>query len=272
MSTRIQLIAALAVAAGTAVSWPAAPLAAGGDGETEAVATMARPARSYHATRVLTAGTAKPGSEGWMEVATSYQAGRGMSYEVTAEGGADRMRGILQDLLELSRLEAQGGQAERAPVDVAGMLALVRKDALARPERPATVGLRLDSDDLLLGSESQLHSIFSNLVSNAVKYTPASGRVGIRWWTDAHGGHVEVSDTGIGIPAEHLPRLTERFYRVDAGRSRKLGGSGLGLAIVKHALQRHEARLDVRSVEGQGSTFSCHFPPDRVAPRSAHGA
>jgi two-component system phosphate regulon sensor histidine kinase PhoR len=181
---------------------------------------------------------------------------------------SDRMRNIVQDLLELSRLEAQGGEAELAPVDVAGMLALIRKDALARPEHPAEVGLHLDSDALLLGSESELHSIFSNLVSNAVKYTPAAGRVDIRWWTDEKGGHVEVRDTGIGIPAEHLPRLTERFYRVDAGRSRKMGGSGLGLAIVKHALQRHGGRLDVQSVEGQGSTFSCHFPRERVASRA----
>jgi len=177
------------------------------------------------------------------------------------------MRGIVQDLLELSRLEAHGGEAELAPVDVGGMLALIRKDALARPQHPATVELQLDSDDLLLGSESELHSIFSNLVSNAVKYTPATGLVHIRWWTDGKGGHVEVRDTGIGIPAEHLPRLTERFYRVDAGRSRKLGGSGLGLAIVKHALQLHGGRLEVQSVEGQGSTFACHFPAARVATR-----
>ena len=180
---------------------------------------------------------------------------------------SDRMRNIVQDLLELSRLEAQGGDAELAPVDVSGMLALIRKDALARPERPGTVELHLDSDAFLLGSESELHSILSNLVSNAVKYTPATGRVDIRWWTDGKGGHVEVRDTGIGIPAEHLPRLTERFYRVDAGRSRKMGGSGLGLAIVKHALQRHGARLEVQSIEGEGSTFSCHFPSERVMPR-----
>jgi len=133
------------------------------------------------------------------------------------------------------------------------MLALIRKEVLARPAHPAVVELRLDSDDLLLGSETELHSIFANLVSNAVKYTPEEGRVDIRWWTDARGGHVEVRDTGIGIAAEHLPRLTERFYRVDAGRSRKLGGSGLGLAIVKHALQRHGGRLDVQSVEGKAA-------------------
>jgi two-component system phosphate regulon sensor histidine kinase PhoR len=181
---------------------------------------------------------------------------------------SDRMRNIVQDLLELSRLEAQGGDAERAPVDVGGMLALIRKESLARPQHPEAIELHLDSDAFLLGSETELHSIFFNLVSNAVKYTPASGRIDIRWWADAKGGHVEVRDTGIGISEEHLPRLTERFYRVDAGRSRKLGGSGLGLAIVKHALQRHGGRMDVASVEGKGSTFTCHFPAARVEKRA----
>jgi two-component system phosphate regulon sensor histidine kinase PhoR len=177
---------------------------------------------------------------------------------------SDRMRGIVQDLLDLSKMEASGGEAELEPVDVCGMLALIRKDVLARPERPAIVGLALESDARLLGAETELHSIFANLVSNAVKYTPADGRIDVRWWVDGDGGHVSVTDTGIGIPAEHLPRLTERFYRVDAGRSRKLGGSGLGLAIVKHALQRHGSRLEITSREGQGSTFTCHFPPARV--------
>jgi two-component system phosphate regulon sensor histidine kinase PhoR len=177
---------------------------------------------------------------------------------------SDRMRSIVQDLLELSRLESHGGEAETAPVDVAGMLGLIRRDALARPGHPAVIELQSDSDDRLLGSESELHSIFSNLVSNAVKYTPPDGRVDIRWWTDARGGHVEVRDTGIGIPAEHLPRLTERFYRVDPGRSRATGGSGLGLAIVKHVLQRHGAELEVTSSPGKGSTFTCHFPPRRL--------
>jgi two-component system phosphate regulon sensor histidine kinase PhoR len=185
---------------------------------------------------------------------------------------SDRMRSIVQDLLELSRLEAHGGEAETTEVDVGGMLALIRKDALARPQRPAVIELHLDSDALLKGSETELHSIFANLVSNAVKYTPVDGRIDIRWWTDPKGGHLEVRDTGIGIPAEHLPRLTERFYRVDAGRSRKLGGSGLGLAIVKHALQRHGGRMDVASVEGQGSTFTCHFPASRVVARSRAAA
>ncbi len=181
---------------------------------------------------------------------------------------SDRMRGIVGDLLELSKMEAAGGEAERVPIDVGGLLAVIRKEALARPVHPAVIELKLDSDARLLGADGELHSIFGNLVSNAVKFTPADGRIDIRWWVDADGGHVAVRDSGIGIPAEHLPRLTERFYRVDAGRSRKLGGSGLGLAIVKHALQRHGGRLEIASREGQGSTFTCHFPPSRIEPRN----
>jgi two-component system phosphate regulon sensor histidine kinase PhoR len=182
---------------------------------------------------------------------------------------SERMKNIVQDLLDLSRLEAGSGEAEQTTVDVGGMLALIRREALGRPQPPAEFNLRLESDAFLLGAEAELHSIFHNLVSNAVKYTPAGGRIDVRYWTDAAGAHVSVQDTGIGIAPEHIPRLTERFYRVDAGRSRKLGGSGLGLAIVKHALQRHGAQLEVQSVEGQGSTFTCHFPAGRVHARAA---
>jgi two-component system, OmpR family, phosphate regulon sensor histidine kinase PhoR len=181
---------------------------------------------------------------------------------------SDRMRGIVQDLLELSRLEAQGGLAESSPVDVAGMVAALRKEVLGRPGPAPTIEVDAQGDAWLLGSETELHSVISNLVSNAVKYTPADGSIRVRWWVDTTGGHLCVQDTGIGIATEHLPRLTERFYRVDAGRSRKLGGSGLGLAIVKHALQRHDARLEVESVEGQGSSFTCHFPVARVGRHS----
>jgi two-component system phosphate regulon sensor histidine kinase PhoR len=185
---------------------------------------------------------------------------------------SERMHGIVSDLLELSRLEAGSSEAEREPIDVAGLLALMRKEVLARPDRPAQFDLNLESDALLLGAEPELHSIFQNLIMNAVKYTPSAGRVSVRFWTDGLGGHVAVTDTGIGIPAAHIPRLTERFYRVDAGRSRKLGGSGLGLAIVKHALQRHGAQLEISSEEGKGSTFTCHFPPARVQHRASPAA
>ena len=185
---------------------------------------------------------------------------------------SERMHGIVSDLLELSRLEAGSSEAEREPIDVAGLLALMRKEVLARPDRPAQFDLNLESDALLLGAEPELHSIFQNLIMNAVKYTPSAGRVAVRYWTDGLGGHVSVTDTGIGIPAAHIPRLTERFYRVDAGRSRKLGGSGLGLAIVKHALQRHGAQLEITSEEGKGSTFTCHFPLARVQHRASPAA
>jgi two-component system phosphate regulon sensor histidine kinase PhoR len=185
---------------------------------------------------------------------------------------SDRMRGIVQDLLELSRLEAQGGPAGSSPVDVAGMVAALRKEVLGRPVPAATIEVDAQGDAWLLGSETELHSVISNLVSNAIKYTPADGSIRVRWWVDAAGGHLSVQDTGIGIATEHLPRLTERFYRVDAGRSRKLGGSGLGLAIVKHALQRHDARLEIESVEGKGSTFTCHFPLTRVGRDTPHAA
>jgi len=181
---------------------------------------------------------------------------------------AERMTAIIRDLLELSRLEESGAALARAPIEVAPLLALLRKDVLARPVHPRDVRVRVDSDAQLLGDEPEIHAAFSNLVDNAAKYTPAEGSIEMRWWTDEDGGHLAVSDTGIGIPAEHIPRLTERFYRVDAGRSRVTGGSGLGLAIVKHVLQRHEATLEVQSTLGGGSTFTCHFPPERIAPRA----
>jgi two-component system phosphate regulon sensor histidine kinase PhoR len=181
---------------------------------------------------------------------------------------AERMRTIIKDLLELSKLESGEHTQEEQPVDMAGMLALLRKEVLALDERPRNVRLNLESDALLKGVESELHSVASNLITNAVKYTPAEGEIELRWWADESGAHLSVRDTGVGIAEEHIPRLTERFYRVDPGRARSMGGSGLGLAIVKHALQRHEATLEIKSKEGVGSTFTCHFPRARVIPRS----
>jgi two-component system, OmpR family, phosphate regulon sensor histidine kinase PhoR len=178
---------------------------------------------------------------------------------------AERMRSIIDDLLELSKLEDHREPASYEAVDVAGMLAMLRKDVLTAARRPARIELRLESEAKLLGVEGELTSVFTNLLNNAVKYTPDEGEIEIRWWVDAAGGHVSVRDTGVGIAAEHLPRLTERFYRIDAGRSRDQGGSGLGLAIVKHALQRHDSKLEVASELGSGSTFTCHFPLRRLA-------
>ena len=177
---------------------------------------------------------------------------------------ADRMNAIVRDLLELSRLDARTIEVQGERIDVGSLASLLRKDVLARPKHPA-ISLTLDSTAGLLGDESEIHSAFANLIDNAAKYTPASGSIHVHWWVDAAGeGHFSVRDTGFGIPAEHLPRLTERFYRVDGGRSRATGGSGLGLAIVKHALQHHGASLQIESQEGVGSTFTCHFPARRV--------
>jgi two-component system phosphate regulon sensor histidine kinase PhoR len=179
----------------------------------------------------------------------------------------DRMTRIIEDLLELSRFEANDGPIKGAPIDVAAMAASLRKDVLARTTHPRQVEVAIESPASLIGDEAMVESAFANLVDNAAKYTPAEGSVQIRWWTDEEGGHFSVRDTGPGIPAEHLPRLTERFYRVDPGRSRDTGGSGLGLAIVKHALHRHGGRLEIESKEGRGSTFTCHFPRDRLLER-----
>jgi two-component system phosphate regulon sensor histidine kinase PhoR len=179
----------------------------------------------------------------------------------------DRMTRIIEDLLELSRFEANDGPIKGLPIDVAGMASMLRKDVLARPGHPRQVEISIESTSELLGDEAMIQSAFSNLVDNAAKYTPSEGSVFIRWWTDEAGGHFSVRDTGPGIPAEHIPRLTERFYRVDPGRSRETGGSGLGLAIVKHALHRHGGHLDISSTEGRGSTFTCHFPAERLIDR-----
>ena len=176
---------------------------------------------------------------------------------------AQRMSRIVHDLLELSRLESSDREAPARPVDVVALMAQLRQDVLARSTHPA-ISVEAESRALLLGEELQIHSAFANLVDNAAKYTPPEGSVSIRWWTDQDGGHFAVADTGIGISREHLPRLTERFYRVDAGRSRSTGGSGLGLAIVKHVLQRHGAWLAIESVEGRGSRFVCHFSTERL--------
>ncbi len=177
---------------------------------------------------------------------------------------AQRMNAIISNLLELSRMESADGEAVRESIDVVSMLERLHRDALARIDRPRNMRLDVETRCGLFGAPHELESAFTNLLVNAVKYTAADGSIGMRWWADEEGAYFSVTDSGIGIPAEHIPRLTERFYRVDEGRSRSQGGSGLGLAIVKHALQRHGGWLDVESTEGKGSTFTCHFPPQRV--------
>lgn len=177
---------------------------------------------------------------------------------------AARMRRIVEDLLLLARLEGTDSGLQQVPVDVVSMTGEIVEDARnSRPEGHAALRLDIRSDAMLLGDPGQLRSAFSNLVLNAVNYTPEDGEITVKWYQEKGGVCFEVEDTGEGISAEHLPRLTERFYRVDAGRSRKRGGTGLGLAIVKHVLQHHEAELQIISRVGSGSRFICRFPEAR---------
>lgn len=177
---------------------------------------------------------------------------------------ARRMQRLVEDLLTLSRLESSRTPGSEEAVDVPQLAGDLRRDALALSSGRHAVELDLRSDRWLTGSEDELRSAFGNLVSNAVRYTPAGGRIRISWAVEGDEARFAVTDTGIGVAAEHIPRLTERFYRVDRSRSRETGGTGLGLAIVKHALQHHQARLDVESTPGVGSTFTAVFPARRL--------
>jgi len=172
-----------------------------------------------------------------------------------------RMQNLLNDLLLLAKLEATDYPSDNQPVAVDLLLLSIKTDAQALSgERHHRITLEADPHLKLKGSETELRSAFSNLVFNAVKYTPDEGDIHIRWWGDEQGAHLSVQDSGMGIESRHLPRLTERFYRVDSSRASNTGGTGLGLAIVKHVLLRHRARLDIASCPGTGSTFTCHFP------------
>jgi len=181
---------------------------------------------------------------------------------------SQRMTQLVEDLLTLSRLEAQEG-LDSEPVAMAGMLAALRREAQALSQGRHEISVHDRAGVDLEGSTHELHSAFSNLVSNAVRYTPAGGAIEIAFEheDDGDGVVLSVRDSGYGIPPAHLPRLTERFYRVSTSRSRGSGGTGLGLAIVKHVLNLHQARLDIASEVGRGSVFSCHFGADRVLPR-----
>ena len=178
---------------------------------------------------------------------------------------ATRMNNLVNDLLLLSRLENQPDERQPQLVDVVRLLTHIRQDAevMAQP-RGQVIVLTTEPGLGLMGMESELRSAFSNLITNAVKYTQDKGQITIVWHSDATGAHLTVRDNGIGIDPVHIPRLTERFYRADAARSTATGGTGLGLAIVKHVLMQHKATLEIRSVPGKGSTFTCHFPTSAI--------
>ena len=176
------------------------------------------------------------------------------------ESQSERMQAILEDLLTLSKMESETITAKEEVVHVPELLSKLQKDAEQLSQGAHCFEFSVDSELCISGYQEPLKSVFTNLVMNAVRYTPKEGVIKVAWFKDKHGAHFCVTDTGIGISAEHIPRLTERFYRVDAARSRDTGGTGLGLAIVKHILERHSGHLVVESVVGKGSTFQCDFP------------
>lgn len=188
-------------------------------------------------------------------------------------GQAQRMTRLVEDLLMLSRLEDEEKTAVRDPVAVPAILASLVEDAkVLSGEREHHITLEVDDSLWLRGSEKELSSALSNLVFNAVQYTPKQGHIDLRWHRSGDNVCFEVKDDGIGIAAHHVHRLTERFYRIDAGRSREYGGTGLGLAIVKHVLDRHAGRLEIESRPGVGSIFRCVFPKSLVIQRELQEA
>lgn len=182
---------------------------------------------------------------------------------------ARRMQSLVEDLLTLSRLESGDNPVSDEAIDVQALVRRLRDDAVALSAGRHRVELDASSEARVRGSAHELQSAFGNLVTNAVRYTPAGGSIRIAWVDHGHNALFEVADSGIGIDAEHLPRITERFYRVDRSRSRETGGTGLGLAIVKHVATRHGAQLTIESKAGQGSRFAIEFPESRVIRETA---
>lgn len=176
-----------------------------------------------------------------------------------------RMQSLVSDLLTLSNLET-APSAERTPVNMSALIDTAKRQAEAISAGHHTFEWIIEPELQLLGAHSELASAVLNLLTNAVRYTPAGGQITVSWQRNPDGSAIyRVTDTGIGIATEHIPRLSERFYRVDRGRSRDAGGTGLGLAITKHVVMRHDGRMEIQSKLGEGSTFSLTFPPERVA-------
>jgi two-component system, OmpR family, phosphate regulon sensor histidine kinase PhoR len=177
---------------------------------------------------------------------------------------AQSMQRLVNDLLTLSALESEHSVLQETEFAIVPMLLQVSAEAKALSAGRHEITLSMRDQANVLGSRDELASAFGNLVSNAVRYTADGGNIALDWRVTASGGEFTVADTGIGIAAEHLPKLTERFYRVDRSRSRATGGTGLGLAIVKHVLIRHQAELAIESAPTQGSRFTVRLPARRV--------
>lgn len=177
-----------------------------------------------------------------------------------------RMKNLVDDLLTLANLEANTQPAPTNRISMSYLLSLIKNDAYALSQGKHALNFDRQTPCDLLGEEREVLSAFSNLVSNAIRYTPDVGAINVSWSVNSAGeGEFSVTDTGPGISPEHIPRLTERFYRIDRSRSRETGGTGLGLAIVKHVANRHQANLVIESAPGKGSTFTLRFPPERIS-------
>lgn len=183
--------------------------------------------------------------------------------DLISEQGA-RMQRLIEDLLTLSALETGCHAQSDEEIDLAPLLSSVLVEAQALSSGRHEIKLSIEAPTLISGCANDLRSAFGNLASNAVRYTPTGGKIDLSWRFRHNQGEFAVADTGIGIPVQHIPRLTERFYRIDRSRSRETGGTGLGLAIVKHVLTRHQATLQIESTLGTGSCFTACFPMHRL--------
>lgn len=208
-----------------------------------------------------------------LTVLTGYLESMGEDEELSGRWGGplndmavqcDRMTRLVSDLLELSRLESSDTPPGHTPLDMAGLLADAARVVAVRAKGKLKIRTDLKSERPLLGDEAEIRSVATNLAINAAAFTPSDGEIVLSWRAGRSGGRLAVSDTGIGIKQEHLPRLTERFYRVRGEGSPVVQGTGLGLAIVKHVLTRHGGNLEIKSEFGVGSTFTCVFPVKRI--------
>ena len=205
---------------------------------------------------------------GFLETVQSLELEKGQrdQYFDMMMSQAQRMKSLVEDLLTLANLEANTAPAVSNAVSIETLMALIKNDAEALSHGNHSFTFEVLEKNNILGDEREILSAFSNLVSNAIRYTPDTGAIHVKWGINAEGqGEFSVTDTGPGITSEHLSRLTERFYRVDRSRSRDTGGTGLGLAIVKHIASRHQAQLTIESTPGRGSTFKLLFPKERLS-------
>lgn len=186
------------------------------------------------------------------------------SYFDMMQDQTTRMRRLIEDLLTLSHIESNTQPPEDRPIEMSALVNMLYNDAKALSHGRHSITVEIDEHLNLSGAADELVSALGNLVSNAVRYTAEGGEIRILWYAREKEAVFSVIDNGIGIEQQHIDRLTERFYRVDRSRSRETGGTGLGLSIVKHILTRHQARLEIKSTPGKGSTFSAIFPESRV--------